>query len=114
VKSERPLQSFTVPLQDMVPQGKYLLVAKAHKFTDLLFIEMVRGTESLNIEIEVFLYFLGKFIHQEEVILSSCGGGMPEIILFPENHPLPQEFNFLGPVLPGYFFRAWIRKHSTS
>lgn len=98
----------------MVPQGKYLLVTKGQKFTDLLLVQMVRSPEALNIEIEMILDLLGKFIHQEEVILSSCGGGLPEIILFPEHHPLPQELNFLSPVLPGYFFRAWIRKHSTS
>ena len=75
---------------------------------------MVRGPEALNIEIEMIFDFLGKFIHQEEVVFSSCGGRLTEIICFPEKHPLPQELNFLGPVLPGYFFRAWIRKHSTS
>ena len=98
----------------MVPQGKYLLVAKRHKFTDLLLVEMVRSLEALDIKIEMIFNFLGKLAHQEEVVIPACGGCMPEIILFPENYPLPQEFNFLGPVLLGYFFRAWIRNHSTS
>ena len=97
----------------MVPQGKYLLVAKRHKFTDLLLVEMVSGTEALDIKIKMIFDFLGKLVNQEEVVIPACGGCMPEIIFFPEKHPLPQVINFLGPVLPGYFFRAWVRKHST-
>jgi hypothetical protein len=75
---------------------------------------MVRGTEPLNIEIEMILDLLGKFIDQEKVFFPPGGGRLTGIVCFPEQHPLPQELNFLGPVLPGYFFRAWIRKHSTS
>lgn len=97
----------------MVPQGKYLLVAKRHKFTDLLLVEMVRSLEALDIKIEMIFDFLGKLVHQEEIVIPSCGGRLPDIIVFPDKHPLPQEFQFLAPVLPGYFFRAWVRKHST-
>ena len=97
----------------MVPQGKNLLVTKGQKFTDLLFVEMVSGTEALDIQIEMIFDFLGKLVNQEEVVIPACGGCMPEIIFFPEKHPLPQVINFLSPVLPGYFFRAWVRKHST-
>jgi len=75
---------------------------------------MIRDPEALDIGIEMILDFLGEFIHQEEVFFSSCGGRLTDIICLPEQHPLPQEINFLGPVFPGYFFRALIRKHSTS
>jgi hypothetical protein len=98
----------------MVPQGKNLLVAKRHKLTDLLCVEMVSGPEPLDIKIEMIFDFLGKLVNQEEVVIPACGGCMPEIIFFPEKHPLPQVINFLSPMLPGYFFRAWVRNHNTS
>jgi hypothetical protein len=73
----------------MVPQGKYLLVTKGQKFTYLLLVQMVCGPEALDIEIEMIFDFLGEIIAQEKVLLSSCRGSLTEIILFPQNHPLP-------------------------
>mgnify|MGYP001077110519 CR=1 FL=1 len=43
----------------MVPQGKYLLVTKGQKFTDLLLVQMVRSPEALNIEVKMILDLLG-------------------------------------------------------
>jgi hypothetical protein len=67
----------------------------------------------LNIEVKMILDFLGEVTAQEEVVFTSSGWRLTDIICFPEKHPLPEELYFFGPVLLGYLFRAWVRKHST-
>jgi hypothetical protein len=63
---------------------------------------MIRIPQASDIRVEVFFDFLGEFLDQEEVILPPGRGCLTAIICLPEKHPLPQEYEFLGPVLPDY------------
>jgi hypothetical protein len=74
-------------------------IAIVHE-SDALFRGYVLGLhEPPQVRIEVFLDFMDKLLTQEELLFPGARGGVADIVIPPQAHPLAQQHQFFLPML---------------